>query len=636
MKPNYSSWYRLEPSSRNEDFSTGITAPVHDPLWMLTRQWQLGEFEGEDSGSAIYVNVESEKGKISAVEQDGDRKIMVDYNDSVPLEVLVEGTRLEVTPRLGSGNGELKPQLDLQMQVRLGLQFHRELDLQLKDLDQVELRDLRRFLAQDPDLRFDLDDGLEEYEVEETKKFVSIVKGRVINVYRATNLDSAEKLVNKALQYFADKPNVSAKLTGAPEKLIVGAFNNLKDWWNGNRVHENKEESFFEKPSDNFSAWNARQLEYNFKVQINSKDNSKKLMLDASDYKEDHLDWYSFTVSDSSDSLELPESVRSEPAISTTLTFAGMPEKRWWNFENRYIDFGSISPKKNNIASTLLMEFALVYSPDWFVLPYRMEVGTINKIKNLTVVDCFGEKTIIEPAGHTSSELSMIPDLDISWDSWGMFTLAKKYKDRDKSHYTPYFFLPPTVDYVLSSSPLEEIRMLTDETANLVWAVERKYRTFYGEPVSGYEHSVLFQKSKKEISDTEKDASESELPLKYTLMTSVPRNWIPFIPVHTNDVTTLPSNPLRKHIQLQRATMIDAIDKTCIRPNSRLLSEVKPHYYVDEAEVPRNGIIVSENCQRTIWHTGEIFLWIGRKKIYGAGEGSSGLRFDTVPLKKNT
>jgi hypothetical protein len=66
--------------------------------------------------------------------------------------------------------------------------------------------------------------------------------------------------VNKALQYFADKPNVSAKLTGAPEKLIVGVFNNLKDWWNGNRVHENKEESFFEKPSDNFSAWNARQL----------------------------------------------------------------------------------------------------------------------------------------------------------------------------------------------------------------------------------------------------------------------------------------------------------------------------------------------------------------------------------------
>ena len=84
--------------------------------------------------------------------------------------------------------------------------------------------------------------------------------------------------------------------------------------------------------------------------------------------------------------------------------------------------------------------------------------------------------------------------------------------------------------------------------------------------------------------------------LKYTLMTSVPRNWIPFIPVHTNDVTTLPSNPLRKHIQLQRATVIDPIDKTSIGPYSRLLSEVKPHYYIDEAEVPRNGIIVSENC----------------------------------------
>jgi len=39
---------------------------------------------------------------------------------------------------------------------------------------------------------------------------------------------------------------------------------------------------------------------------------------------------------------------------------------------------------------------------------------------------------------------------------------------------------------------------------------------------------------------------------------------------------------------------------------------------------------VSENCQRTIWHTGDTFLWIARKKFYGAGEGSSGLQFDSI------
>jgi hypothetical protein len=118
-------------------------------------------------------------------------------------------------------------------------------------------------------------------------------------------------------------------------------------------------------------------------------------------------------------------------------------------------------------------------------------------------------------------------------------------------------------------------------------------------------------------------------------MTSVPRNRIPFILVHTSEVKTSTLNPLHKHIELQRATMINPVDKTCIRPNSRLFSEVKPHDYVDEPEVPRNGIIVSENCQRTVWHTGEIFLWIGRKEFYGAGEGPRGLQFHSVSLRKN-
>jgi len=101
---------------------------------------------------------------------------------------------------------------------------------------------------------------------------------------------------------------------------------------------------------------------------------------------------------------------------------------------------------------------------------------------------------------------------------------------------------------------------------------------------------------------------------------------IPFIPVHTTEVTTSPLDPSHKHIELQRASMINPVDKTRIRPNSRLLSGVQPRYYVDEEEVPRTRIILSEKCQRNIWYTGEILLWIGRKKLYGAGEGSSGLQ----------
>jgi len=647
---NYSSWQKLEPHSHYQDLSTGIKVCVYDPLWMLTRQWQLGEFEGEDSGSPIYVKVENRQDEISGVFINRD---VFKYDDSMPLEVFVERIRAEVTT--SNANGDTESQLDLQMQARLGLQFQSEMDVLLKNIlvDTAELRRFKRFLAQDPALRFELNERQNRFEVEETKKFVSIVKGRIINIYKATeNFKSPIILIRKIEEYFANNPNTDPTMPGAVTKAILQAIENSKTWWYGNREQldiAKIEQPFFERPPENLSMWNPRHLEYDFKVQITPKDTSgnltgRKLILDSSGYKEDHLDWYSFTVSDeTTEGFELPLEKKDENPpqwppypIATRFKFAGMPEKRWWNFEDTYVDFGSINPKKNNIASILLMEFALVHSPDWFVVPCRMSVGSINKIDKLAVLDCFGEETIIEAAGNTKSELDMKKSK--SWDSWGMFTLSEKYKDRDKQHYTPYFFLPPTIDYVLTGPPLEEVKFLRDETANLVWAVEKKYRTFHGEPVSGYDHSVLLQKKTTTdvlSSDDNEEGEESDKPLKYRLMTSVPRNWIPFIPVHTTKLTNGPSDPIHKHIELQRATMINPADQTCIRPNSRLLNEVQSPYYIDEEEVPRNGIIVSESCQWTVWHTGKTFLWISRKKFYGAGEGSSGLQFDSVPLKKN-
>jgi hypothetical protein len=310
-----------------------------------------------------------------------------------------------------------------------------------------------------------------------------------------------------------------------------------------------------------------------------------------------------------------------------------MPEKRWWNFEDTSVDFGSINPKMNNIASILLMEFALVYAPDWFIIPCKMSVGSINKINELSVVDCFGDETLVKPAGNTDSELKMKEEMkekDKSWDSWSMYTLSEKYKKRDKQHNTPYFFLPPTIDYVLTGPSLEDVKILRDETANLVWAIEKAYRTYYGEPISGYDHSVLLQSKDANALSDDTNGDDSEKPLKYRLMTSVPRNWIPFIPVHATELTTHSTDPIQKYIELQRASMFNPADLSPIRPNSRLLNEVISPYYIDESEVPRNGVTVSENCQMTIWHTGDNFLWIGRKKHYGAGEGSSGLLFDAA------
>ena len=52
-------WTRLEPQSVSGDPTPGLEARLHDPLWLLTRQWQLGEFHGEDVGSPVLVHIAS-------------------------------------------------------------------------------------------------------------------------------------------------------------------------------------------------------------------------------------------------------------------------------------------------------------------------------------------------------------------------------------------------------------------------------------------------------------------------------------------------------------------------------------------------------------------------------------------------
>ncbi|MGH9175428.1 MAG: hypothetical protein ACRD1H_13775, partial [Vicinamibacterales bacterium] len=48
-EPSITAYNRLEARARTEDFERSLRAEVRDPLWMLTRQWQMGELEAEDA-----------------------------------------------------------------------------------------------------------------------------------------------------------------------------------------------------------------------------------------------------------------------------------------------------------------------------------------------------------------------------------------------------------------------------------------------------------------------------------------------------------------------------------------------------------------------------------------------------------
>src|SRR5687767_10110236 len=48
--PTVTLWNRLEGRPRTENFARALKAEVRDALWMLTKQWHMGEFFGDDAG----------------------------------------------------------------------------------------------------------------------------------------------------------------------------------------------------------------------------------------------------------------------------------------------------------------------------------------------------------------------------------------------------------------------------------------------------------------------------------------------------------------------------------------------------------------------------------------------------------
>jgi len=614
------SWIRLEPDSRSSDCSKGVQASLHDPQWLLSRQWALGEFEGEDASSVIYVKIGEKHDTIKKVIL-GNEKI--NYNPEVPLEVYVEQTTLEIANTDQSGNFIL----DMEKRMKLGLQFKTYFYKKIiQFLDENDLKDTYRFLAGPEGFAFELNEGQKNFEPNITKEFTSILKNRVVDVYQLFDkADISTEIKDKLIRFYEvdDLDNDQTLILDAIEESVK----DVMVWWKGNDDNE----PFFEEPNPDISTWDPKKLEYDFQLQFGNDD--KKLLCDAKDYKEDRLSWCSFTIGESDQDYELQETTEKPIVLAAKhLKIPGQPEKRFFNFEDGRINFALIEPKITNLATLLLMQFSFIHSADWYMIPFPMNIGTLSKIHSFTAVDTFGDEIEIKPAGYTQDEIELL-ETDLGWDSWNAFMLSKPYQDNNQRN-TQYFFLPPVIaDYDLGVSH-EEIKFLRDETANLTWAVEKKYRTLYGEPINGYDH--YFYRLNLLISNQKNDEHESILQnnsLKYTFMTMIPWNWIPFIPVHASELEVA-HNKDYKHIVYRRAALLNQLldDPTPIKPNSRLLNEVPKRYYIDESIIPKTGIIYSEQFQRTTWFNGKEFLWIGRKKRIGTGEGSSGLRFDTIPI----
>jgi hypothetical protein len=86
--PTVTLWNRLEGRPRRDDFDRALKAEVRDALWMLTKQWQTGEFKADDAGSPVFAKLRMSTAPVTRY-RPGEAAVEP-FPDALPLETRVE------------------------------------------------------------------------------------------------------------------------------------------------------------------------------------------------------------------------------------------------------------------------------------------------------------------------------------------------------------------------------------------------------------------------------------------------------------------------------------------------------------------------------------------------------------------
>jgi len=574
-------WMRLEPVCRSPDMKAGLQAPVYDPLWLLARQWQLGEFQGEDSGSPARAQWIGDCARLTRYVSGPlpDKAIVSGHffdGNSMPLETLVECEPV----RRSAGALER-----LRFAVEAGQHFLRCLNQQLPP-------DKYRNLFKDKYLFTPLSAAERNTLDEESLSFIDVVASRAPDgrkIYAAMSAALRPQLpTNPAL------PADLAILPGDRAEVRAAAEIWLR-WYDS---------LITEQGGDN-SSWSAERMEYNFSMAALMEAGEK--VLTAQEYFSGRADWHDFNLNEAS-SLE---AIRDAPSVSLTRTtipapvsYRGMPAARFWEFEDAQVDFGSFKAGPEDLAHMLLVEFAISYGNDWFVIPVELPVGSLCRSKSLVISNTFGEQFRIPSPDELNETVR----------EWRMFQLSSVAPPGQAATVTDgnLFLLPPALAHSAESRPLEEVLFLRDEMANMAWGVERVIESATERPLNRIEQQRVVEKP-----------SGVGNRLAYRLATEVPDNWIPLLPVRSST-----------GLRLKRGKVLKADgSRETVAARGRLLNPELPEggvLAIYEEEIPREGIQVTRHYQLARWHDGSTHLWIGRRKRVGRGEGSSGLSFDTL------
>lgn len=544
------SW-RIEPSPRVDGIEEGLAARIHDPLWLLARQWQLGEFRGQDAGTPATAHLSGSTSTITAWRGAGARWTRFDPIER-PIEAIIEPeTRADPT---------------LRERIEAGAQ-------------------LAHLLG---------DRNLDRYAFDFVAAHAFSPQALGDPVFRGDALMAA--LAKRTADGAALHSTLTTMAAGGETSIAIDEGDRpamkrvARDWleWYAREIAP-------DSTSGTSVTWQEHRLEYAFAL---SSAAAGGTVLEASEYMGNGLDWFDFDIDTSAaaDSSQASLPRVAAHAIPAPVRYGGMPISRFWTMEDAQYDFGSIDAAPNDLGRLLLVEFATVYSNDWFVVPVKLPTGTLTVLDHVFAVDVFGRALVLRRAG-------------LEEPNWNLFSLETK-KPGEEHGARQALFLPPTAGHVVQGEPVETVLFLRDEMANMAWAVEACVEDTL---------EARVDRRSRWIPPAPPAPADPATPL-YRVQTVVPDYWIPLVPEQVDT----------EAIRLRLTPLADD-DSTPIKPRGMLLTSTsRGRLSLFEEEVPREGVIVDRIYRHARWQGGRSAMWAARRKRTGKGEGSSGLRFDVL------
>ena len=566
------SWNRLELHARSRDLDPGLAACIADPYWMLARQWQFGEFQGEDTGSPVSLTLEATIARPSAY-----RGIAAGAGDAIPFRSLPAGPLEAVVESEAVVAGPAAPALA----AEAGLYLYRMLDHERvrgdfrRALRKVYPLDVRRYVRPGA------------MGAERRRSLIVLARAS----FDAVRLDADA----------GDPPSIPPALEPLLPAGVEATFLRvLTAWtrWYRARFAE------LEGPR-----WRSSRMEY--AVEVAAQTSAGYVVARAGGYADGRLDWSDFDVRvekklplpsanppTAAIAFSPPEVVKQE-LLPRSIRFRGMPVSRFWEFEDRNVYLGDVDAGPTDLVRLLLVEFALIAGNDWFVVPLDVPLGTLSRIDRLVVSNTFGERQTIRSASEVDGPAS----------PWRMF-VSTGDPAVETGTGRSWLFLVPSVSTCLESAPLEEVAFIRDEMANLAWGIERKVEDASGRPEDRSERWLTVRPPPPEPPDV----------TTYQLATRVPPYWFPLLPVQAAD---------QRSIWLRRGRLLRSLDEPPEKPRGRIL-EPDHALRMFEEEVPRAGMRVTRAWQMTRWIDGSTWLWVGRRKTLGRPERASDLSHDLL------